>query len=487
MDIVLYPRVAPGDRVRVWVGVFQAMSAPALAWFINDSPAAPVALRELASVRPDDMLPAGADPRNTPRAFTGVYEFSGLTPDTFYRVSVQADGDGRTLEVRTLPAAVTPQLDRTFNVLLTSCFHQAEDRGGLASQIVSQLPATSRPHMTLLAGDQVYLDLPTLRDFPDDTAWLAEKFEEDYTANWRGPLGYTGVLAAAPSLSIPDDHEYWNNYPHVSPIVQNSFHQAGRERWRAAARRVYEGFQLAYPAKLGEPIVVEVAPLSFFLADTRSNKDFDRQFTMTDEAHQQLDDWVSQVIAKQQFGVFLSGQSLFRQAAGMLTGTVVDYELPNYGDYGRIMTSLQRLADAGRPALCLTGDVHWGRVVTATDIQTGRTAFAEVISSPASLVTDIGQDTLKKAGAFIGGIFGSKTPWPRHADPQDPPEFLASDALQGRFLCSKLHGQRGNHVVLLMFRQQGGGLELRVKYWPLSLNSQIGAPIEVSPINLLSA
>lgn len=32
--------------------------------------------------------------------------------------------------------------------------------------------------------------------------------------NWRGQSGMAAALAAAPSVAMPDDHEYWNNYPH---------------------------------------------------------------------------------------------------------------------------------------------------------------------------------------------------------------------------------------------------------------------------------
>jgi hypothetical protein len=471
--------------LRIWIGVFDVTNPPVLAWFLDEAPTDPVPLRDLSSVRTDDMLPA--DPNNTPRAFTGVYEFSGLTPDTLYRIAVRADEQSTTLETRTLPDSVTTQLDRTFNVLLVSCFHQAEDRGGLASTIVEQLKSTSLPHLTLLSGDQVYLDLPTLKDFPDDLTWLADKFERDYTLNWRGPLAYTGILGAAPSCSIPDDHEYWNNYPHLSPFIQNSFKEESRDRWRRSAQAVYEGFQLAYPAKLGDPTIIEVPPLSFFIADTRSNKDFDRRFTMSEEAHQRLGDWVSQVIDKRQFGVFVSGQSLFRPAAGEFSGGIGDFEMPNYGDYDRIMRSLESLVDAGRPVLCLTGDVHWGRVVTTTDIRTGRIAFGEVISSPSSLVSTIGADQVKKLGAIIGGLFGPKNLWPRHSEPADAPAFLASDVFAGRFPCSKIHGQKGNHVVLLMFRQTGGGIELRIKYWAITLDNSVGTPQEVGPIDLTNA
>src|SRR5215510_9123210 len=325
MDILLYPRVAPADRLRVWIGVFDVTAPPLITWIIDDSPAAPIALRELSSVRPDNLLPTDTAPENMPRAFAGVYEFSGLTPDTLYRIQVTVDNESKMLETRTLPDVVPSQLDRTFNVLLVSCFHQAEDRGGLASTIVSQLKATSLPHMTLLAGDQVYLDLPTLKDFPDNATWLAAKFEQDYTLNWRGPLGYTGVLAAAPRLSIPDDHEYWNNFPHPSPFIGNSLTQAGRDHWREVAQAMYAGFQLPYPAQLGEPVRFEIAPLSFFVADTRSRRDADRHFTMSDEAYQQMDHWVDDTIAKKQFGVFISGQSLFTKAIGKIAGAVKDY------------------------------------------------------------------------------------------------------------------------------------------------------------------
>lgn len=485
--IILYPRAAPGDRIRVWLGAFQLTAAPTLRWRLDGAPVEPAALRNLRSVRPDSMLAAGQLPADVPRAFTGVYEFTNLRHDTLHTVSVEAGDAAASLEVRTLPDAIPSQLDRSFNVLLASCFHQAEDPGGLAGRIVSQLKATSKPHLTILAGDQVYLDLPTLRNFSDDLPWLADKFERDYILNWGGPLGYEQVLAAAPSVSVPDDHEYWNNFPHPSPFIQNSFTRAGRDRWRKAASAVYEGFQLTPPASPGDPQVLSVEPLSFFFADTRSRKDPDRRFTMSDDARRRLDDWVTDVIRRRRFGVFVSGQSLFREPAGKAVGSVGDFELPNYGDYGQIVTSLKRLVDERLPVICLTGDVHWGRVAVATDIRSGRRAFSEIVSSPASLVTTVGSDTLREIGGFIAGLFGGNNPWPRHSDPDEPPDFLASDALQGQFPCSTLMRQRGNQVVMLKFRQHGGGIELRVTYWPISRDRTIGRPVESGPINLIRA
>jgi hypothetical protein len=492
MNVVLYPRVAPSDRVRVWIGVFQVTQAPAITWTINQEQRDPTILREIASVRPDNMLLAQGSPATVPRAFTGVYEFSGLEADSPYEITATVDGTPATLRTRTLPNEIPQDLDRWFNVLLVSCFHQAEDRGGLAGTIVSQLSAISKPHLTLLAGDQVYLDLPTLREFENNTAWLAQKFEEDYTLNWAGPLAYTEVLKAAPSVSVPDDHEYWNNFPHHCTIINNTYSDEGQRRWELAARTVFEGFQRQYPFETGDPFIIDVDPLSFFLADTRSNKDRNLAQTMSDASRQKLDEWVTRVIEEERFGVFLSGQSLLRGRAHHILGVdsdyaVDDYELPDYGDYPEIVRSLKRLEDAGRPVLLLTGDVHWGRVAKALDNRTGRVGFWEVISSPASLVSNFAADRPKIFINVLGGLIGKKKDWPRHSDPELPPVFFASEVLDGNFPCKSVYPQRGNHVVMLGFRRHAGGVELRIKYWPISLDKNIGQPVELKPIDLSNA
>lgn len=488
MNIVLHPRAAPSDRIRIWVGAFQTTTAPTLRWFLDDAVSAPVALREIRSVRADDMLSPNSFPQDQLRAFTGVYEFTGLSPDTYHTITVKADGRPKPIEIRirTLPDHVPASLDGSFNVLLVSCFHQHEDPSGLAGTIVSRLKAISKPHLTLLMGDQVYLDLPTLQDFKDDVTCLAEKFENDYTINLQVSPGYSQVLAAAPSISMPDDHEFWNNYPHRSPFVANTWLKKGRDHWRKAALALYEGFQLPYPAKVGEPTIIEVAPLSFFLPDMRSLRDENRKFTMNDAAHQKMHDWVTEVIERRLFAVVVTGQSLYRKPANWVTGVFGDFEMPNYKDFPKVMEQLQRLPDAGLQALCLTGDVHFGRVVESIDAQTHRTAFYEIISSPSSLLTTVGADQFKELGGLIGGLFGKSDPWPRHSDAPKPPDFLAQNVLAKRFHCSRLHAQKGNHIALLSFSQHGGGIEFRIKYWPISLDTTIGKPQEVGPFQLRS-
>jgi hypothetical protein len=201
-----------------------------------------------------------------------------------------------------------------------------------------------------------------------------------------------------------------------------------------------------------------------------------------------LSDWVDGVIDEKRIGVFVSGQSAFEDPISSTKGAIADYELPNYGDFGRIMTTLQRLIDEGRrPFICLTGDVHWGRIAAAQDITTGRTAITEIISSPSSLVTTVGADTIKRIGGFFHGVFGASDPWPRHSAPSEPPAFVASGALGGRFPCSTIHRQKGNHVAVLSFRQAGGGLECRVTYWPIHADSSVARPVELGPFQFTSA
>jgi hypothetical protein len=454
---------------------------------LNGTEVVPQALRRVASARPDDMLPASKQPHEVGRAFTGVYEFAGLEPDTPYVVTVHANGDTQKLLAQTLPAEIPRGFDRSFNVLLVSCFHQAEDRAGRVGQLVSQLRAGVQPHLTLLMGDQVYLDLPTLQDFPDDIAWLAQKFENDYVANWWGPPGYGHVLAAAPSVSIPDDHEYWNNFPNAATVAQNTWTAGGRERWRRAAEAMYEAFQLPYPTDLGEAFILDIPPLSFFLADLRHGRSEGTARLMTAAAHQQLDEWITNLIAQGWFGVFVSGQSLFAEPESELAGRLGDYQLSNYDDFPQMVRSLMRLADAGQPLICLTGDVHWGRLTEAIDSRSGRTAIHEVIASPASLVTVVGLDQVNRLRNTLGELLGRAKPWPRHPRPKAPADFFAQSAMGSRFYCLQPppeYQQFGNQVAMLSFRQVGSGLDMRVMYYEVSVGGQIGEPKILGPFAL---
>jgi len=485
MSLHLHPRQAPADRLRLWVGATGRTRAPGALRFELDGQAVDARpLRPLTQARSE--VPAGGA-----RGYTGVFEIAAdgqgrpLAPAQTYRAVVREDGSPHRagLVVRTLPDGVPSGLGESFRVLLASCFHAAEDRTARLGALIRGLPATLRPHLTLLMGDQVYLDLPTLANFPDDQKALEERFERDYLANWTDPGGYAQLLAAAPTVAVPDDHEYWNNAPHASPIIQNSWKAEGRERWRRAAERMYEAFQLAHPQKLGEPVEVRVPPLSFLLLDTRSQRREDRARSLSPQALRAVEDWARTTAAAGEFGVVVTGQSLFDAPTGKLAGTVGDWTLADYGDYRPLVRALAGLAEVGRPVLCLTGDVHWGRVLAARG-HGGAPRFYEIITSPSSLVTSVGMDQVATVGGAVQRLLGGEAdPWPRHSDPAEPEKLFGAGVLASSYATETIHPQKGNQVALLSFRRIGNTLELRITYFPVPRSGASRAR-QVAPIKL---
>ena len=459
--LAVHPCVGAPGTLRVWVRAFEQTAAPQLQWWVDGHQVPAHAIRALESVRGPELL--DGNPR---RAFTGVYDLPTGDPNRRRHVVEVYDGNERVaVEMAAVPADFgTPEL-ATLNVLIVSCYHWAEDQDDVASQLAAMIPAAERPHLTLLVGDQVYLDLPTLANFDDDDVWLAEKFEADYERNWRSPQGYARLLDLAPTLCLPDDHEYWNNYPEASPIVQNSLRKSGRDRWARIARRCYQAFQHFDAAPVGTPRRLDIGPLSFFVADTRSDREMmvgGKANTLTPAAARQLAAWGDELVGSKRFGVFIAGQSLFTSAASKPTGTFADWELPNYSDYERIVRTLDRMVRRGADVMCITGDVHWGRVSSfKPDSElTGTPMLYEVISSPASLVTNAFSDPLKRA-------FGQGKPWPRHSEGEPTPSHFAPAKDVRSYSGVRLHPQHGNHVCMLSFRKHGAAVDVEVRYYEL--------------------
>lgn len=484
--LAAYPLAAPSDRVRIWVGAFGVANAPALSLTLSGSIAQPDILRPMTRVCSGPLLDS-SDP-SAGRAFTGVFEFAGLPAGSARTVSISAGGELLEIPVSTLPAALPDRADQAFNVLLCACYDQDEDRSGLVSDIVSQIKLD--PALTLFLGDQVYLDIPTLADFPAAPAKLAKKFEDKYAANWAwdslGKPGLSKVLSRAAGAFVPDDHEYWNNFPHAAAAIQNSWTQAGRDGWKAAARALYEAFQLAPGTGFGGAQVIEVPPLSFFILDARSERQEDRSYAVTPQSRDRMRAWVDGLIARKDggdpwFGVLVSGQALLDTKAGPLRGRVADFEMPDYDDFGAITGEVERLVAHGLVLVYITGDVHYGRISSAIDTTSGRIAIYEVISSPSSLVATAGVDELKRLGGAVAGIFGRKNPWPRHGDPKPPPEyFLGTGSLKPQML----HGQKGDHVAVLSFWRAGGGVDFAVTYYPIHPDKAVQKSVRLDGFKL---
>jgi len=458
MQVVAHPRYAPTGAIRLWVGVRPVRRPPQLRWTLNGASAAPTIVRDFASVRSADLLLG--DPA---RVFSGIFEFTGLPAGKSFNISVVGDDSPPfRIVAKTLPEGLPAGVDEWFNILLVSCYHHATSPKGALAAVMEDIRKACPPGLTLLIGDQVYLDLPTIKDFPSDRRLLAERFEVDYARNWFDEGGFRAVLQAAPSVAIPDDHEYWNNFPHASPIIQNAWTAAGRASWTVAARKLFEGFQTAWPRATGQEVIVDLPPISIFMADSRTFRRADRSQALDEQVLSRLGDWVTRLNKDQGIGVFVTGQSIFDPATRRLSGAVGDRTLANYGDFTRLLGHLSR---ATSPLMCITGDVHWGRVIQVRDdFQASRLAMYEIITSPLSLVESVGVDQVKSFVETIRELVGRSNPWPLHS----PPE-IEDVAWRGqpasRFQCRVLHGQTGNQVAVLALRRFGNGIQARVGYF----------------------
>ena len=484
----------PGARkLHLWVGATDAGTVPTLSWKLNGAAVTPQTLRPLAPVLTGAFAGSG-----NKQVFTGFYEFSDLAPNTDYEIELAAGTDRIIRAVRTLPGSVPFGPQDRLNVLLLSCFHRLEDKTGLAGKVLSQLRV--KPHLTLFMGDQVYLDLPTIQNFSNNAAWLANKFQGDYLDNWFGdraalpgahivPVGFPQVLSLAPAAFMPDDHEYWNNYPFSSPFIRNSWTSGGRQRWKNAAELAYCGFQQTGSAPFGQARVVTVDPLSILVLDTRSRRAASSREKPGDllggAGRQALTAWVNGLVqsatsGSPRYGIFVTGQSLFRSAVGKMRGQVADFEFPDYEDDHRFMVGeLERVTQTSLPVLCVTGDVHWGRMLRTGNVSGHAAPIFEVISSPASLVATVFADQASEVWGAIRGLSGSRDPWPRHSDPENPPPRFGNAQQYATEVMSRSDGKpagmRGNHAIMLRFARSGIGLDVEVSCYPLHSDDAINA------------
>lgn len=485
MPISLVSHVTDQDSsLRLWAGLAGFSADEQLVWRINGSISTPITIRQY-------HWPI----RNGLHFQSLVVEFHNLPTDRIHTVELQA-GDERTLRnFRTRINGVPAKDGQTFNLLLLSCFDNNMDKGGKSAKILSQL--VPKPDWTILAGDQVYLDLPPLLNFVDDTPWLENQFYKTYYKNWfngssntnpqNEPVGYPSVLTLAPVAMLPDDHEFWNNAPALSPWIGNTFTAQGRKRWWAAATKAYEAFQLS-ARSLGSACKLQQPPLSILMLDTRTQRNAGGIFgNTTDNAgdllghsgqQQALEEWASKLVesantATPQYGVLVTGQSLFREPAGFFEGKTTDYELANYSyDYEFILQQIERVSAAGLPVLCLTGDVHWGRVSCAQHVNNSYGKIYEFISSPTSLCQYSNKRDM--ANVLLNHSLGVLRDLQLTRDypfPEPPPTRFGTRGLYttttlNNFALQNNKPLQGDMGLMLSFSTVGRGLDVIVTYIP---------------------
>lgn len=465
MRLCAYNQIGLPDELVIWVGVSDSPSVPPATFCIKGDPPQLILPRNSSTF----FQPLGDQVRNAAGELLNYFAiFMFDWPATTKRFTVEITcGDQRcAITSRRLPACIPGQAEGGFNLLLSSCYYEPNDRekSPLARRIAAIKP---KADLTLLAGDQVYLDLPSQQNLPTVPEKLASVLGRKYRDNWFGrnprQRGLNEILAHGPIVCLPDHHEYWNNFPFRQVQLNNTYAVADRKNWGACARQLYQNYQMAGVQKNGF-LRWDIAPLSMLFLDTRSARDDQGECMFTDATITALTKWKEDLLFNKQqgkptIGLLSSGQALMIEAAGWPDKYLADMEMPNYKDFAVLKNTVEDLISAGIPVIYITGDVHWGRIIEGSN-QLGKKLFYEVIASPARPIDSAGTDQWRDLCDWGKGLFGKREDFPRHCD---APNALPSTKLAGLNF-SIVHRQRGDHVAMLSFCRTAVGVDMRVDF-----------------------
>ena len=338
------------------------------------------------------ITPSRHLPKHERVHFYAHISVQGLDPGTMYRARL---GTGTKVlasaEFGTLPTRLYKK--RPFNILLASCFHERRDKQGAAGAAAHALPAKMRPHVKLLVGDQVYLDMPARRFArPHRPKDLAKLHLETYRRTWGQSArpgtkkGFAALLRRGLTWCIADDHEFWNNYPQATQFLIDTTTAKRRSVWHGISRSLFNVFQAPAGISGGRPSTFDVGRLAFLTLDTRYNRGA-RSFLST-EQREKLPVWCARVARQGKVGVVAISQPMFDECG---TGNdMFDRNLACFRDHTHITKIFNRCP---QPILFLSGDVHFGRV-SAGLRHDGTVHRAEVLSSP--LQNLLGKDARTK-------------------------------------------------------------------------------------------
>lgn len=452
------------DSAEVWFGTLcPTLKMPAKARLVlTDSDGKHVATHEI--IRDDWQRPFS----KLNQRFFAVHRFTGLAPGRHYRVRFdrmlppEADfGDAvwqdmSSGEFSTLPRSLPSEKNGFFTVALGACFYTQHDGGAAAAaykRLYKKGPETLRPHMKFLTGDQVYLDIGMDSiSFEGKEIW--QRIASDYEDNWR-LLG--DILRHGGTWMLPDDHEFWNDYPFIdSPIPT---------LWPLRARNVRKAWTLAALDGVNNvqrcPTIETFSigkDLSFCVADLRSRR-HSRGFI--DEAGlQRIEAWAHGLRCP---GVFVTSQTLMDVPEGP------EKNLTHFREqYTRLV---EALGSSGHDIVSFTGDVHFGRVATAPLGEKGA-RLVEIVSSPLSNLTGLNG---------IATAVASKQP--RRFPPYEGGQPITYDrnyfvsAEKGELFSAYPKSRTREHFMTASFaRSQSGGVVLNVDAWLVRKGDSEGLP-----------
>src|SRR3990172_2006624 len=465
MNMILVPHTIDHQKTDLWIAAIGATSPPegSSVFLMPGEKEIKLSKGNWRTITADGTLKPTL--RNV---FIQTVTIPNLQPNTTYEVKTK---EGTNARFSTLPASLPKEGERPFTVLLASCFYYGNDKEGRMGVAVKLLPEDAKPNVKILCGDQVYLDLPAFAEFSDDEAWLAENFLNKYILTWGQTNGYQTLLRTGGTYFTADDHEFWNNFPNWATLINNTWKEEGRERWKKVALALYKDFQSDDPSKAGHPRRFEIGNLSFFISDTRVFREEGDINFMSQQDFLQLKQWI---LGLQGPGVLVLGQPIFHEPASQSNAKLGDRALSNYKPQ---YTELVRtLFQAQHSILVLTGDVHYGHVASC-ELRSSPipVKLIEVIASPSSLVSTI--------------TTGRPEDAPARFPPEPIPGLVHSDIRTlyktptRRVLLFKEVSK--DHFATLHFTERAGRVRMRVRYWfPKKVSQEDVESDVLDPIDL---
>ncbi|MFJ3485944.1 hypothetical protein ACIPL1_21490 [Pseudomonas sp. NPDC090202] len=297
---------------------------------------------------------------------------------------------------RTLPSTADG-----LKVVVASCYYDGNNRL-LANAPLPQtyLNIQNTPHVKVLSGDQIYLDLEFwgLVPAPLDNTW--QRYEEQWYES-----RFLAWMSRGGNLCIADDHEFWNNYPSsrragiLSGIFKRPPQAIADDMNRAFM--IYQAVLNADPDTLaaGGPLTEEelhcfefpgkLAPaslsktFSMLVLDTRTQRsDPPPAGVQTGQFSEPA--WLATTIQRVQQReapvLLVTSQSMLDKG-----GDATD---SNLNDYKRQFDALWlALLSRKHSTLLLTGDIHWSRAQQITKANSDQDVHDyEIVSSALSRI-----------------------------------------------------------------------------------------------------
>ena len=477
-DFLLIPHgYASGAVTQVWIGVHGDESAERL-WLRCEPDESDT------GDTPPQTEPACRDiPLRLDRHAQGL-RFTLVSmptaPGCFYHLSLWrwegGDGASATVLAKAQCRGKPDSLSRGFNLWYGTCFYRHTDHGAL-SEAFRGLPAKYQPDVSVLGGDQVYLDtafsnrglifMPGfstanfsplfLRSSEKIRRLLSRIFTREYRKTWGG--GLRQLLSRGQHYFLAGDHEFWNDYPNPPGFIPALWPGKVRAIWKECARTLFDAYQL--PSGNTSSAFDIGEDLSFFILDTRlqRGRGRDSQFT-DDDTMARLQQWLRDLRSP---GVLvLPAPVLTRWQMRGIRALLVRLGLGDHtlADTGQYEALVQALNDCSQDIVIIAGDVHFSRL---SQFELNGKKVVEVVSSPLSCLPSAAAAANQDPGFF----------------PDRPAEGIRAQVEYLKAGTTRPHKRAvisNNNFVTLNFTRADRGVAMDVVCWNISGRNEHGEP-----------